>query len=374
MNHMKTILIITVFTNIVFAQLLSIQGIARDNNGASLADGEYNFVFRLYEHETDGLTGDAVWTETQTLTVANGVFSANLGSETSMEDLDFNTEYWVSLQIGADNDELSPRTKLTLTPYAIMAQLEGATNIVPSTGNVGFGTTSPDTTLSVAGPVRAAYDSDQDNYVEIGHDGSDGMVNTVGDGNLVFGHDGSALVSIEDNGNVGIGTEDPSNKLEVDGTMKSTDVEVSDGIYFSEGSQDLKWQNTHSLQFGQVDPSSGEFNERMKINSSGNVEIDGELDLGGWESSDLNGSDGYVQMGNFLMQWGDKNSTSDDDQTFTFPVTFSECAVVLINRKTGGGTSTLNAKSWTNSGFTVNRDNGFDGTHVITFIAIGRKD
>jgi hypothetical protein len=144
------IVFITLLTSISFGQLLSIQGVARDNSGASLSDGDYNFVFRLYVEETGGT---AAWSEPQLLNVVNGVFSTNLGAVTSMDGLDFNTQYWMSLEI-SNNGELSPRTKLTLTPYAIMAQLDGATNIIPSDGNVGIGTTSPDRKLTVEGTAR----------------------------------------------------------------------------------------------------------------------------------------------------------------------------------------------------------------------------
>ena len=48
------IVFITLLTSISFGQLLSIQGVARDNSGASLSDGDYNFVFRLYVEETGG--------------------------------------------------------------------------------------------------------------------------------------------------------------------------------------------------------------------------------------------------------------------------------------------------------------------------------
>jgi len=144
------ILLIFVFATSLFSQNLSIQGVARDNSGQSLTDATYGFTFRLY---TDDTGGSFVWQETQTLDVLNGVFSAVLGSISDMSNLDFNTQYWLSLEID-NNGEMSPRTKLTLSPYAIMAGLSGTTNVFPQSGNVGIGTTSPNAPLHVIGDLQ----------------------------------------------------------------------------------------------------------------------------------------------------------------------------------------------------------------------------
>jgi len=60
-----------------------------------------------------------------------------------MSGLNFDTEYWLSIEIGS-NGELSPRSKLTLTPYAAVAQIDGTSNVFPEAGNVGIGTIGPD--------------------------------------------------------------------------------------------------------------------------------------------------------------------------------------------------------------------------------------
>jgi hypothetical protein len=71
---------------------------------------------------------------------------------------------------------------------------ESGSNVYRSSGRVGIGTTSPDEKLSVIGRIRAANDSGESEYTEIAHGGSNGYINTVGDGNLEFRHDGSALM------------------------------------------------------------------------------------------------------------------------------------------------------------------------------------
>lgn len=89
-----------------------------------------------------------------------------------------------------------------------------------NSGNVGIGTISPDKELSVVGIVRGANDVAETEYTEIGHGGLHGYINTVGDGNLDFRHDGTALMSLLDNGNFGISTTSPAAKLHVNGTSR----------------------------------------------------------------------------------------------------------------------------------------------------------
>ncbi len=87
-------------------------------------------------------------------------------------------------------------------------------------GKVGIGTTSPDAALSVIGTVRGAFEDTETNYVEMGHGGSNGYINRVGTGRLDFRIGGSNKISIDSNGNVGIGAPLPYCKLDVDGDIK----------------------------------------------------------------------------------------------------------------------------------------------------------
>ena len=56
-----------------------LEGVLTDASGTVVADGNYNLTFKLYEAATGG---SAIWTETQTVAVSNGVFAAILGSVT----------------------------------------------------------------------------------------------------------------------------------------------------------------------------------------------------------------------------------------------------------------------------------------------------
>jgi len=114
------------------AQTLSIQGVLRDNTGASVPDATKNLTFRLYTVATGGTKA---WDETQAISIVNGVYSATLGVVNSLAGLNYDVSYWLGISVdGAD--EMTPRTKLTLSPYAIMAGVQGVNNIFPQSGEV----------------------------------------------------------------------------------------------------------------------------------------------------------------------------------------------------------------------------------------------
>jgi hypothetical protein len=116
------------------AQQIALQGILRDQTGRSVANGNYALTFRMYTVATGGT---AIWSETHpAVPVQQGVYSVMLGSVTSIEDLNFDAQYFlgVSIQGGA---ELTPRITLTTVPYA--RGVIGKSNRFPSSGDVVLG-------------------------------------------------------------------------------------------------------------------------------------------------------------------------------------------------------------------------------------------
>ncbi|MBK9256183.1 MAG: hypothetical protein IPM42_11905 [Saprospiraceae bacterium] len=102
---------------------------------------------------------------------------------------------------------------------AVRFNLGGNSSWINGGGNLGVGTISPQVKLSAIGAVRASNDSTETEYVEIKHGGSNGIINTVGDGRLYFQHDNSTKMSITDEGKVGIGFLNPIEQLDVNGAI-----------------------------------------------------------------------------------------------------------------------------------------------------------
>ena len=133
-----------------FNQQINYQGKLADNLGATVADGSYSMVFRLY---TVATAGTHVWTETQDVTVTNGLFSIMLGSDTSLSGVDFNQTLYLGVKIETD-DEMTPPAR-----YSAQSQppLRPTTHrlLVVSLVPASYVTTSP-TPLQPSYPSPAA--------------------------------------------------------------------------------------------------------------------------------------------------------------------------------------------------------------------------
>ena len=99
--------------------MMNYQGVLSDpTTGDPVPDGDYEIRFALYDVASGGT---ALWTETQTVPVENGLFSVLLGSVNPLSPGDFTGATYLGVKVGADA-EMTPRLQIVSVPYAIHAQ------------------------------------------------------------------------------------------------------------------------------------------------------------------------------------------------------------------------------------------------------------
>lgn len=216
-------------------QLINYQG--NLNQNGSPANGTFSMTFSIYDSETDG---NQLWSETQSVAVANGSFNVLLGSVTAFPGNLFTAggDRYLEIQVG--NDVITPRFRWTSVAYALRAAYAdtaeftrvvaaGAGNsldaadgdptdvvFVNNDGNVGIGTVSPD------------------NKLEVFHPASEVPIRVISLDVESFGNSVNAQASyyfrardldsnsnpvpfiIRGDGNVGIGTASPNEKLAIE--------------------------------------------------------------------------------------------------------------------------------------------------------------
>ncbi|MBP7768610.1 hypothetical protein KA082_02125 [Candidatus Woesebacteria bacterium] len=102
--------------------------------GTNIADGSYSFVFSIYSVSSGGT---AIWTETKSVTVTNGIFQTMLGDTTSLPgSLDFNTDnLYLGINFNSDG-EMSPRVRFAAVPYAFNALKVAGLTVTDTTGTL----------------------------------------------------------------------------------------------------------------------------------------------------------------------------------------------------------------------------------------------
>ncbi len=118
-----------------------------------MANGSYTFVFKIYSQQAPG--GAAVWTESKSLTVSDGVFQTNLGDVTALPgSVDFNTDnIFMGITFSTDA-EMAPRIQFTAAAYAFNSdKLQGLSAAAFAQLNPGSAQSG---SLNVTGSLQAA--------------------------------------------------------------------------------------------------------------------------------------------------------------------------------------------------------------------------
>lgn len=261
---------------------MTYQGYLTDANGVALATNatkNFDVIFRIYDAESGGTV---LWGEQQTVTVDKGYFSVLLGEGSAVGARpELSTVFsnstasvrWMGLTvkgIGAGNTDvdIAPRLRFLSSPYAYLAMnarnvtgtgviastnLDPAiglwtvngTNVFRTGGNVGIGTNNPSAQLHVFSPsfFAATIEGSHNGGTWFGlqNDSTGGRRwnlittstgNGEGPGKLLV-HDGSpggaVRMTYDTNGNVGIGTVNPSSTLQVNGVINARSSTATDG-------------------------------------------------------------------------------------------------------------------------------------------------
>ncbi len=221
------------------------QGRLLDANDA--ADGLYDFEFKIYDDPCTG-TQQGSTVVVDDLDVIDGYFTVALDFSAVFD----GTARWLETGVrpGASTgsfDTLMPRTELTPTPYAIYAEKaqEAADLTLPYSGTASSGAAAFSVTNTGSGTGVYGEHTNSGNYGQLGTNvdgvfgrsskpGGSGVAGVnIGGGNGVYGrsNDGKGVHGVSSagyagyfggrgyfSGNVGIGTTNPTAKLQADGS------------------------------------------------------------------------------------------------------------------------------------------------------------
>jgi hypothetical protein len=122
---------------------INFQGKVVNTDGTNVSTASYTFLFCLYTTAspttacTSGADNDAVWRESKSITVTDGIFQTNLGDTTALPgSVDFNTDnIYLGINFNA-NGQMTPLVRFTAAPYAMNADKVHGLTVTDTTGTL----------------------------------------------------------------------------------------------------------------------------------------------------------------------------------------------------------------------------------------------
>lgn len=215
MTRNFTILFFLFFISQLFAQVpktISYQGFLTDASDSPV-NGDQILTLSLYE---EPIEGSFIWQEIKVVAVSDGVFNTYLGTVNSL-DLPFDKPYWLGIKVGSEGEELSPRIKLSTSPYSIKS-LSVVDSVITTSNLVDSVITSKKIAQNA---VVKSINNLKDDIILVAEGGA--AISTVGD-SIIFNAGAGSVTNIwnkvnsdiyYNDGSVGIGTSEPSAKQEI---------------------------------------------------------------------------------------------------------------------------------------------------------------
>lgn len=184
---MNALYVRTVFAVTGINPQINFQGKLVNTDGTNVTTNK-TLIFTIYD---DPSAGTNLWTETDVVTVTDGIFRTTLGDGTTMPgSIDFNTDnLYLGIKVSTEASEMTPRVRFTAVPYAFNALKVAGLTVTNTTGTF---TLAADKILTVNNTLTFAGTDSQtitfqgtDTYV--GRATSDTLTNkTIGSTGLIF--------------------------------------------------------------------------------------------------------------------------------------------------------------------------------------------
>eukprot|EP01035_Chromulina_nebulosa_P033073 gene33073-44264_t len=243
--------------------LISYQGTVSNASGTLVGAGtpvNRTVTFRIWSHSSNSTVNDLVYSEQQTVTISEGEFSVLIGQGTAVSGTPLGysesakgpstttiasaavfggaTRYLgvtIDDGTGAADPEVSPRQQLVTSAYAFRAKYAetvgsngNSTLTVTDAGNVGIGFATPAAPLTFAQSIGEKIGLFGNLNYGIGVQASNLQVHAHSAADdITFGYGPSGSMTetmrVKGNGNVGIGTNNPTAKLDVNGVVNVFD-------------------------------------------------------------------------------------------------------------------------------------------------------
>lgn len=236
---------------------MSYQGVLINVDGTLMPDGNYSLNFRLYNAAEEG---DILWEESQNVSVLNGIFNVILGSLNPL-DIQFEHQYWLGVTVGADA-ELTPRIQLTSSAYSLNSRSVQDSSI---TGNKIMKHTVVRSINSLSDEVVLEAGEN----IQISPEQNRLIISATANGSV-----GGWIIAENDvytavSGNVGIGTTQPIEKLEINsgnllvkGKGNFTAADDTATIFLGDSNHFIQSINHKGVRIGTFNAANGLFMEQ----------------------------------------------------------------------------------------------------------------